>query len=89
MQIASPRIVWLGIYPSEIAFLRLKSVQLTETDERRLASLLKRVYLQDDQLLSNELVYMRQMNVKCGLQDLEGNLFGFILQKVDRYLAFY
>lgn len=85
-QLSSPRIVWLGIYPSEIAFLRLRNVPLTETDERRLASLLKRAYLAEDPFLSAELIALSQIKVKSGLQDLENMIFGFILNKIGYYL---
>lgn len=47
-----PSIKWLGVYPTDIVSLNLPSISLTDRDQARLNSLLKRSYIHsNDKLL--------------------------------------
>lgn len=47
-----PSIKWLGVYPTDIVSLNLPSISLTDRDQAKIKSLLKRSYINsNDKLL--------------------------------------
>lgn len=80
--------IWLGIYPSEISILKLKYENFSDSDEKRIKSLLKRIYLKTDLFLSNEIFILNQIKIKSGLQDLNDSIFSLIQQKINNFTCF-
>lgn len=85
-QIASNKMIWLGIYPTEISSLKLENTKFTINDQRRMNSLLGRIYIKNDPFLINELMYLDQIKVKSGLQNLNNMIFSMIPEKVAYHL---
>lgn len=78
--------VWIGIFPSEISTLRLKHENFSVSDDRKIQSLLKRVYLECDSLLNNELMLFNDIKIKTGLEDLNDSIFSIIQKRVYDHL---
>ena len=79
---SSPSMQWIGIYPTDISYLKLNCTKFTVADERRMRSLLKRDYIKNELFLRNELLILDRIKFKSGLQDLNNFIFNFIPQKV-------
>lgn len=55
-----PSIKWLGVYPTDIILLNLHSISLTDRDQAKVKSLLKRSYIiSNDKLLQQVLLKIR------------------------------
>lgn len=55
-----PSIRWIGVYPSEIVSLNLPSISLTNMDQERIVSLLKRYYIKSNSKLLQQVLKFKQ-----------------------------
>lgn len=54
-----PSIKWLGVYPTDIESLHLKSISLTDLDQARVKSLLKRSYIYSNNKLLQQVTSLK------------------------------
>lgn len=69
--LALPSLRWIGVYPSEIKKLRLQSLPLTERDNSRIDSMVKRHYISTQ--IFEELMILKKVKRKAELESLTAN----------------
>ncbi|XP_026820261.1 meiotic recombination protein SPO11 [Rhopalosiphum maidis] len=65
-----PSIKWLGVYPTDIVSLNLPSITLTNLDQERLKSLLKRSYINSNHKLLQQVLMLHNLNRKSEIESL-------------------
>ncbi|XP_046897163.1 meiotic recombination protein SPO11 isoform X5 [Hypomesus transpacificus] len=78
-----PSVMWLGLLPSDLQRLRVPEdalIPLTQRDENKLSSLLKRPYLTCQPAWQREMELMQQNKVKAEIQSLASIAPGFLPQ---------
>ncbi|XP_025203511.1 meiotic recombination protein SPO11 [Melanaphis sacchari] len=65
-----PSIKWLGVYPTDIVSLNLPSITLTNLDQDRLKSLLKRPYINSNHKLLEQVLMLCDLNRKSEIESL-------------------
>lgn len=80
-QLASPKIKWIGIRPTEISVLQIPFLNLTYEDKKKIEEMLERPYINDE--LREQLTEMRKNKKKVEIESLYTFSSTYLL---DQYL---
>lgn len=75
--LAVPSIQWIGLFPSEMRSLRLQTIPLSQCDNDRLKSLIKRPYISESLFL--EMSVLQNDQCKAELEALSVNEPTFLI----------
>lgn len=86
--LAVPAIRWIGLLPSEIQPFKLLTIPLSQPDQNRLKSLIKRPYLTEN--LYDELLVLKRNQCKAELESLAINGITYLIntylrEKIEKY----
>lgn len=81
--LACPNALWLGIHPSELIYLKVKTIPLTEADLAKLKSIEARTYI--NETISSELSVLRKGKAEIEAVAVLKNFFTatYLPNKID------
>lgn len=80
--LAVPSIRWLGVFPSDSKKYRIKSVDMTKDDNRKLENLINRPHLNNE--LFTELNILKEIKQKAEIEGVAESSCDYL---IDVYLA--
>ncbi|XP_065369642.1 meiotic recombination protein W68 [Calliphora vicina] len=85
-----PQLKWLGIHPSDISHINTQRETLATNDHKKIVSLLRRPYVDDE--IRSELIILRRLQCKVKIDNMSANMFSlfisdYIVNKINRQLV--